>query len=169
MPGQGTTITIKLPLTLAILPSLMVEIRGDVFAIPMEAVVEIVSVGPKQINAVQGRQMACVRGRTVSLLRLGDVLSFHGGRGEAAFPGYPVLRVAETTLVIVGDAGQEVGLAVDRVIGEEEVVIKSIADNFANVMGIAGASILGDGRVSLILDIAGLVEIVSKKAACATC
>ncbi len=67
--------------------------------------------------------------------------------------------------MIVGEAGEEVGLAVDRVIGEEEVVIKSIAENFANVPGIAGASILGDGRVSLILDIAGLVEIVSKKAA----
>ncbi len=162
-PGQGTTITIKLPLTLAILPSLMVEIGGDVFAIPMEAVVEIVSVASRQVNSVQGRQMACVRGRTVSLLRLGDLLSFHGAGGDAA------ARTAETTLVIVGDAGQEVGLAVDRVIGEEEVVIKSIADNFANVMGIAGASILGDGRVSLILDIAGLVEIVAKKAACGTC
>ena len=70
--------------------------------------------------------------------------------------------------MIVGEAGEEVGLAVDRVIGEEDVVIKSIAENFANVRGIAGASILGDGRVSLILDIAGLVEIVSKKAACST-
>jgi two-component system chemotaxis sensor kinase CheA len=68
----------------------------------------------------------------------------------------------------VGEAGQEVGLAVDRVIGEEEVVIKSIAENFANVPGIAGASILGDGRISLILDIAGLVDIVFKKAACST-
>ncbi len=161
-PGQGTTITIKLPLTLAILPSLMVEIRGDVFAIPMEAVAEIVSVAPNQVNSVQGRQMACVRGRTVALLRLGNLLSFHGAGADAAAPS------AETTLVIVGEAGQEIGLAVDRVIGEEEVVIKSIADNFANVPGIAGASILGDGRISLILDIAGLVEIVSKKAACAT-
>ena len=64
----------------------------------------------------------------------------------------------------MGEAGQEVGLSVDRVIGEEEVVIKSIAENFANVPGIAGASILGDGRVSLILDIPGLVEIVCRKA-----
>ena len=169
VPGQGTTITIRLPLTLAILPSLMVEIRGDVFAIPMEAVVEIVSVAQDQVNSVQGRQMARVRGRAVVLLRLGELLSFHGGRpADAASPGHPVLGVAETTLVIVGEAGEEVGLAVDRVIGEEDVVIKSIAENFANVLGIAGASILGDGRVSLILDIASLVEIVSKKAACST-
>jgi len=163
VPGQGTTITIKLPLTLAILPSLLVEIRGDVFAIPMEAVVEIVSVAQNQVNAVHGHQMACVRGRTVSLLRLGDLLSFHGADRDAAS------QPSETTLVIVGEAGEEVGIVVDRVIGEEEVVIKSLADNFANVLGIAGASILGDGRVSLILDIAGLVGIVSKNAANATC
>jgi two-component system chemotaxis sensor kinase CheA len=189
VPGQGTTITIKLPLTLAILPSLMVEIRGDVFAIPMEAVVEIVSVARSQLNSVQGRPMASVRGRVVSLLRLGDLLAFHDRRtprapreAEAseprapreAEPGEPRAereechRPSETTLVVVGAAGEEVGLAVDRVLGEEDVVIKSIAENFANVRGIAGASILGDGRVSLILDIAGLVEIVSEKAACST-
>jgi two-component system chemotaxis sensor kinase CheA len=162
VPGQGTTITIKLPLTLAILPSLMVEIRGDVFAIPMEAVAEIVSVARNQLSSVQGRQMASVRGRVVSLLRLGDLLAFHDGGAAAAS------QSAETTLVIVGEAGEEVGLAVDRVIGEEDVVIKSIAENYENVRGIAGASILGDGRVSLILDIAGLVACVSKKAACST-
>jgi two-component system, chemotaxis family, sensor kinase CheA len=160
VPGQGTTITIKLPLTLAILPSLMVEIHGDVFAIPMETVVEIVSVARNHLSSVQGRQVASVRGRTVSLLRLGDLLSFHGA------DRYTTSQPSETTLVIVGEAGQEVGLAVDRVIGEEEVVIKSIAENFANVRGIAGASILGDGRVSLILDIAGLMEAVFKKATC---
>jgi two-component system chemotaxis sensor kinase CheA len=162
VPGRGTTIAIKLPLTLAILPSLMVEIRGDVFAVPMETVIEIVSVARNQVNSVQGRQMACVRGRVVSLLRLGDLLSFHGAGPDAA------AQPPETTLVIVGEAGQEVGLAVDRVLGEEEVVIKSIAENFANVLGIAGASILGDGRVSLILDVPALVEIVFKKAACFT-
>jgi two-component system chemotaxis sensor kinase CheA len=161
-PGKGTTITIKLPLTLAILPSLMVEIRGDVFAIPMEAVVEIVNVAGNQMTSVHGRQMARVRGRVVSLLRLGDLLSFHGDDPQAA------TQTTETTLVVVGEAGQEVGLAVDRVLREEEVVIKSIAENFANVLGIAGASILGDGRVSLILDIAALVGIVAQQTACAT-
>ena len=84
VPGQGTTITIKLPLTLAILPSLMVEIRGDVFAIPMEAVVEIVSVARNQLSSVQGRQMASVRGRVVSLLRLGDLLASTAPAARAA-------------------------------------------------------------------------------------
>ena len=162
VPGQGTTITIKLPLTLAILPSLMVEIRGDVFAIPMETVVEIVSVTRSQLSSVQGRQMASVRGRVVSLLRLGDLLAFHGVEDAAT------AQSSDSTLVIVGEGAGEVGLAVDRVIGEEDVVIKSLAENYDNVRGIAGASILGDGRVSLILDIAGLVEIITKTTTCST-
>jgi two-component system chemotaxis sensor kinase CheA len=158
-PGQGTTITIKLPLTLAILPSLMVEIGGDVFALPIEAVAEIVSVSASQLSSVQGRPMATLRGRVVPLLRLGDLLAFHGAAAS---------QVSATTLVIVGNEGEEVGLAVDRVIGEEDVVIKSIAENFENVRGIAGASILGDGRISLILDVAGLIDLASKQTASST-
>ena len=162
--GKGTTITIKLPLTLAILPSLMVDIAGGIFAMPMEAVTEIVSVGQDKIRTVHGRLMATVRGRVVSLIRLGDLLSFHraGGATQAC-------QTPETTLVVVSDGGQEIGLAVDRVIGEEDVVIKSIAENYQNVPGIAGASILGDGRVALILDIPALIAALSKRAAHVTC
>ena len=163
-PGRGTTMTVKLPVTLAILPSLMVDIAGDVFAMPMEAVTEIVSVGHDRLSTVHGQQVATVRGRAVSLVRLSDVLSFHRGspRAEAS-------QSQETTLVIVGEAGQELGLAVDRVIGEEDIVIKSIAENYKNISGIAGASILGDGRISLILDIPALIEMVAKKAATVSC
>ena len=131
---------------------------------PMEAVTEIVSVGRDQTSTVHGRQMARVRGRVISQVKLADTLSFHRtGRGAEES------QSQETTLVIVGETGQEVGLAVDRVIGEEDVVIKSIAENYKNVPGIAGASILGDGRVSLILDIPALIEMVAKKAAKVTC
>ncbi len=164
IPGRGTTMTIRLPVTLAILPSLMVEINGDVFAMPMEAVTEIVSVGLDRVSTVHGQQMVTVRGRVISLVRLGDMLSFHRASREAQ-----VSYTQETTLVIVGEIGQEVGLAVDHVIGEEDIVIKSIAENYKNVAGIAGASILGDGRVSLILDVPALIEMVAKKTVTATC
>ena len=162
--GKGTTITIKLPLTLAILPSLMVDIVGDVFAIPMEAVTEIISVGRNHVRTVHGRPMATVRGRVVPLVRLGDLLGSHrsGNNGQSS-------QTPDTTLVVVSDAGQEVGLAVDRVIGEEDVVIKSIAENYQNVPGIAGASILGNGRVALILDIPAQIAMLSKRATIATC
>ena len=162
--GKGTTITIKLPLTLAILPSLMVDIAGGVFAMPMEAVTEIVSVGRNDVRTVCGQPMATVRGRVVSLVRLGDLLNFHRASGATETCPTP-----ETTLVVVSDGGQEVGLAVDHVIGEDDVVIKSIAENFENVLGIAGASILGDGRVALILDIPALIATLSKTTALVTC
>jgi two-component system chemotaxis sensor kinase CheA len=130
----------------------------------MEAVTEIVSVGQDRLSTVHGQQMVTVRGRVISLVKLGDTLSFHrSGRTCEASPSL------ETTLVIVGETGQEVGLAVDRVIGEEDIVIKSIAENYKNVSGIAGASILGDGRVSLILDVPALIEMVAKKAVSVTC
>ncbi len=163
-PGAATTITIKLPLTLAILPSLMVEIEGDVFAMPIESVAEIVSVGPADRSTVHGRWAARVRGRVISMVNLGEVFAWTctGARrgGE---------RSDESTLVIVGEAGREIGLVVDRVLGEEDVVIKSMAENYRNVAGVAGASILGDGRVSLILDLPALIEMASHKAAAAAC
>ncbi|MHB8974731.1 MAG: chemotaxis protein CheA [Pirellulaceae bacterium] len=157
--GQGTTITLKLPLTLAILPSLMVDIAGDVFAMPMEAVVEIASLRGDQVATVHGHPMAIVRGRVIPFVRLHDVLAFHGlqTRDEAS------AAAAETTLVVVTDAGREIAMAVDRVIGEGDVVIKSIAENYKNVAGIAGASVRGDGRVALILDVPALIETISQR------
>jgi len=158
VPGKGTTLTIKLPLTLAILPSLMVEIDGDVLAMPLEGVEEIVSVRKQDLTTVHGQSTARVRGRVISVVMLDELLTWnqtsqHGG----------VQDRDETTLVIVGETGQEIGLAVDRVLGEEDVVIKSMAENYRNVAGIAGASILGDGRVSLILDVTALIDMTSKK------
>ncbi len=157
-PGRGTTLTIKLPLTLAILPSLMVEIDDDIFAMPLEAVVEIVRLQRRELTTVHGQWTARVRERVISTVRLGDVFA-PGGGGGAAGVG------EENTLVIIGQAGCELGLLVDRVLGEEDIVIKSLAENFRNVPGIAGASILGDGRVSLILDLAALIDMAAKKSA----
>lgn len=161
-PGQGTTITIKLPLTLAILPSLMVEIDRDVFAMPIESVAEIVSVSSKDMTTVHGLWTARVRGRVISVVHLNELLAWNGADRTGSREG------EETTLVIVGERGHEVGLAVNRVLGEEDVVIKSMAENYRNVAGIAGASILGDGRVSLILDVAALIEMASHKNLAAT-
>jgi two-component system chemotaxis sensor kinase CheA len=154
-PGRGTTLSIKLPLTLAILPSLMVDIAGDVFAMPLEAVVEIVRLQRRDLTSVHGQWIARVRQRVISLVRLDDV--FASTAAGAAAVG------EENTVVIFGRPGSELGLLVDRVLGEEDIVMKSLAENFRNVAGIAGASILGDGRVSLILDLAALLDIASRR------
>jgi two-component system chemotaxis sensor kinase CheA len=158
-PGKGTTLTIKLPLTLAILPSLMVEIEGDAFAMPMESVAEIVSVKTEDLTTLHGMWTARVRGRAVSVVKLGDVFSWHNRHERKNTPDD-----GETTLVIIGEKGRQIALTVDRVLGEEDVVIKSMAENYQNIPGIAGASILGDGRVSLILDIIALIDMTSRQA-----
>lgn len=156
-PGVGTTVTIKLPLTLAILPSLMVEIGGDVFAMPLESVAEVIRIRDEDVATVHGKRMAQVRGRVVSVLELDEVFQWR----STAAPQSP-RREGQWTLAIVEEGEEVVGLAIDRVIGEEDVVIKSMADNYRNVPGIAGASVLGNGRVSLILDMAAVMAMASR-------
>ncbi|RMF95192.1 MAG: chemotaxis protein CheA [Planctomycetota bacterium] len=156
-PGEGTTITIKLPLTLAILPSLLVEIHRDVFAMPIEAVAEIVRLRPEYLTTVHGLRTARIRERVISVVELSDLFGWYHEDYQ------PEEQQGDATLVVVGEPGHEFGLIVDRVLGEEDVVIKSISENYRNIAGISGASILGNGRVSLILDIAALMQMVSNK------
>lgn len=154
-PGVGTTFTIKLPLTLAILPSLLAQVDQDVFALPIESVVEIVSIPTRQFATVHGQLTADVRNRVVSVVDLFGVFRWNRpsvmSRHEAP----------TTTLVIVQSEGRELAIIVDGLLGEQDVVIKSVSENYRNVSGIAGASILGDGRVSLILDVPSLVEMAA--------
>jgi two-component system chemotaxis sensor kinase CheA len=134
----------------------MVEIGGDVFALPLESVVEIVDVRRRDVATVCGLPTVPLRDRVVSVLTLGTIFRWRQGNVKTED------AEAETiTLVIVNEGNRQLGLAVDRVLGEEDVVIKSIADNYRNVVGIAGASILGDGRISLILDPPALIEMSS--------
>ena len=155
--GEGTTITIKLPLTLAILPSLLSVIDDDVFAVPVESVSEIVCVPKKDLSHVHGLDTAIVRGRVISVVQLSQLFEWNQPKRTEA-----THESEDTTLVIVESDGREVGLVVHGVLGEEDVVIKSLAENYRNVDGIAGASILGDGRVSLILDVGALINKASQ-------
>jgi two-component system chemotaxis sensor kinase CheA len=152
--GQGTCFTIRLPLTLAILPSLLAEVDGGVFAIPIESVVEIVSV-PRPLETVRGASVAMVRNRVVSVVELRDVLSWNSLSHTLGETG----NGSVATLVILNDGGREVALPVNHLLGEEDIVIKSLADNYRNLVGISGASILGDGRVALIVDPAAIVSL----------
>jgi len=157
VPGEGTTFTVKLPLTLAILPSLLSKVGDNVFAMPIETVVEIVSVPNDGFSTVQGKRTATVRGRVVSIVDLFETFRWQMSEQTSA-------NRTETTLVIVRAEGRELALIVDELLGEEDIVIKSISENYRNVLGIAGASILGDGRVSLILDVPTIIELAASPA-----
>ncbi len=151
--GKGSTFTIKLPLTMAILPSLMATIQGDVFALPIESIQEIVSLPMERLDRVHGQTTATIRDRIVSVVALTDIFTW-----PQAAPSAETSSNAECTLVVLTHEGKEIGLVVDHLLGEQDVVIKSMAENFQNIPGIAGASILGNGSVSLILDTAALIE-----------
>lgn len=150
-PGVGTRFEIKLPLTMAIVPSLLTVVAGEVFAIPVETIVEIVQLPPDAMPTVQGKATARVRDRVISVVTLNELFEWYETRDES------VVDRSVTTLVVIGNDGNELALAVDDLLGEQDVVIKSLEENFQNIEGIAGASILGDGRVSLILDVSALL------------
>ncbi len=149
--GQGSTVTVRLPLTLAILDGLLVRLDQEVFIIPLLSVVESVSVQAKDIRPIVGvGEVISLRGEVVSLLRLHKLL------------GIPRCSHEEHGLiVIVEDQGRRVALLVDELVGQQQVVIKNLEANFRKVPGVGGATILGDGRVALILDIFGLSHMAS--------
>ncbi|MDN5344592.1 MAG: two-component system, chemotaxis family, sensor kinase CheA [Clostridia bacterium] len=146
-PGKGTCFTIKLPLTLAINRSLLVQVGGRVYAFPLANVVEIIDVTPAAIQHVHRQQVVVVRGRVLPLIYLGQALGLKGA--PPAADNYAV--------VIVGLAEKQIGFIVDSLIGEQEIVIKSLGNFIGKIPGLAGATIMGDGSVALILDVRSLV------------
>ena len=148
--GRGTEITIRLPLTLAIIGGLQVGVGQETFIIPLTAVVEALRVPAGEIESLRGRKVIMVRGKVLRLIELGVLLEVPG-RESGAEVKY---------VVIVGLAEQRVGILVDRLLGQEEVVIKRLGEAVGAAHGIAGATILGDGRVCLILDVGELLSMM---------
>jgi len=153
--GQGTTFSIQLPLTLAIVDGILLAVGSNRFVIPTFAVQESFRPLPEQVQTLQGQAcMVQVRDRLFPLLHLGEVFNIPGARQ----------RISEGTVIICHDSGKCVALAVDELIGKQEVVIKGLGEMFRDVRGIAGGAILGDGRIGLILDTGGLLSLVGKTA-----
>jgi two-component system chemotaxis sensor kinase CheA len=146
--GEGSKFIIKLPLTLAITKALLIKAGGDYFAIPLDAVKESIRVANSDIKTVNQREVIQLRDRVVPLFRL-----------TKAFGLQPQPRASRySPVVIVGGDNKQIGLVVDSLEGEQDVVIKSMGDYLGEIRGVAGATILGDGRVALILDIATLID-----------
>ncbi len=143
----GTTFYLKLPLTLAIIQALLVEVSGETFAIPLASVVETVLIKDEEIHSFEGREVLKLRDRVLSLVYLDEVFALDLAERD------------EIYVVVVALAEKQLGFIVDRLIGQEEIVIKSLGEYMAGNPGIAGATITGDGRVRLILDVSGVIEI----------
>lgn len=145
--GKGSLITIKLPLTIAIIQALMVEVERATFAIPLSSVIEAVRISKDEIKTINGREVLHLRDRVLPLLRLAKEFEI------------PTDRERDRFYVVVAALGdRRIGVVVDELRSQEEVVIKSIWEYLDSIKGISGATITGEGKVVLILDISELVE-----------
>jgi two-component system chemotaxis sensor kinase CheA len=142
--GRGTRVVMSFPLTIGIIKSLLVSLGGRLFAIPIHSVLEIVSGDDAQISLVSGEEVLILRGNTIPLINLGEVL------------GIQTQKVGFVVVVLIGN--RRVAMAVEDMLGDEEVVIKPLGKFFGDVEGISGATITGDGSIVLILDPVGLVR-----------
>ena len=146
--GQGTTFTIKLPLTLAIIQGLLIRVGKEIYSIPIANVIESQCINIDEIQHIDNYEILNVRNEVISILRLSRLFNIPEPED-----------VKECYIVIVGTQEKKIGVMVDTLIGEEDVVIKPLKDKFTESPGIAGASILGDGSVSLIIDVSQLLEL----------
>jgi len=145
-PQRGTQFQIILPLTLAIMPTLLVQVGAIKFAVPLVAVIQTLRIPVEEIKTVNQRPVIKLRGNVLSLVKLSELFNF---------PSYAVHPQHEYVVVVRWGKSQ-LGIIVDRLLGEQELVVKSISTLLGETPGIASAAILGDGKVSLILDIKGL-------------
>jgi two-component system chemotaxis sensor kinase CheA len=163
--GQGTRFIIRLPLTLAIIRSLLFQLQQGTFAAPIENVREIVSVRKEDIVTVHGRDSIEIRGDFLPLVRIEDIFDWHETRYS-----YGVESNAESTangdaqsILILTSGTKSMGLVVSELKGSQHIVVKSLEENFVPIRGLAGASILGDGSVCLLLDVASCIELARQR------
>jgi len=148
--GAGSTIIIKVPLTLAIMPTLMVKLGGQSFALPLASVLEILDLDLGATKVVDGQMVIMVRNRALPLFYLSDWL--------VSDMNYTANKDGHGHVVVVNSGGHQIGFVVDQLIGQEEVVIKALGAKLHGLDGLAGATITGDGQIALILDVPGMMK-----------
>jgi two-component system chemotaxis sensor kinase CheA len=148
--GVGSTIIIKVPLTLAIMPTLMVKLGKQTFALPLASVLEILDLDLNNTNVVDGQLVVMVRRKALPLFYLSEWLINDFS--------YVTTKKRMAHVVVVNAGGRQVGFVVDQLIGQEEVVIKALGAKLQGLDGLSGATITGDGKIALILDVPGLMK-----------
>jgi len=151
--GKGTRFMVTLPLTLAIVPTLLVQIGKNTLAIPLVTVLETLRINIDEVQTVNSRPVIRLRDKVLPLLEMADTFGFKSSRKEQGY----------RYVVVVGMGKQQMGLAVDNLLGQEEVVVKSLGSVIGEVVGIASAAILGDGSVILIVDVQDLFQVSGQK------
>ncbi|HOT44950.1 MAG TPA: chemotaxis protein CheW [Spirochaetota bacterium] len=146
--GMGTRFVLSFPITLAIIPAIMVKVRNEMYAIPLTDVIETIKISQSDITTIEGHEVINLRGEILSLLRLSRFINLESALGPDD----------KMPVVVVGFGSRKIGLIVDYLEGKLEIVIKSLEQNYKTVEGLAGASILGDGSICLILDISSMIN-----------
>ena len=179
--GKGITTTIKLPLTLAIIPSLMVETKGESYAIPLVNVIESIRIAPDEIQRIGSSNFVKLRDQVLPLVQLTDVFDLHDMderfwyrstetemTARATRSHAPSMQTTQTArkrqsrerliFVVVGIGEKRVGVVVDQLLGQQEIVIKSLGQLMGRQRGVAGGCVMGNGRVALVIDVGEMIE-----------
>jgi two-component system chemotaxis sensor kinase CheA len=152
--GQGTTFQIILPLTLAIVPTMLVDLGGSTFAFPLVMVAEILHLPAEEIQTIRGKPVTKLRNTVLPLVSLSEVFNLENSQQKKEGWNY---------VIVVHYGKLMAGIIVDNLLGQEEVVVKSLGSLIGEVQGISSAAILGDGRVALIIDVPGLLMLAGIK------
>ena len=148
--GKGATFMLRLPLTLAIMDGIIVQVGSEQYIIPTLSVVESIRPKPEEISTVMGNsEMLCIRGKLLPMFRISNLFQLHDA----------IKDPTEALIVVVEDEGKQVGFMVDSLVGHQQIVIKSLGESMGDLKGISGGAIMADGRVGLILDVAGIVKL----------
>jgi two-component system chemotaxis sensor kinase CheA len=151
--GRGTTFELTLPLTMAIVPSMLVSVANGIYAVPLASVVDVQRLQPEDIRTVEGKETTVLRDQVLPLLRLRRVFGIDSATA----------RKNNEQLVVIRAGRMQAGLIVDRLIGNQEVVIKALGPMVSSVRGLAGGSVLGNGRIALVLDIPEVFRIAMRQ------
>jgi len=148
--GKGATFMLRLPLTLAIMDGIIVQVGSEQYIIPTLSVVESIRPKSEEISTVMGNsEMLCIRGKLLPMFRISNLFQLHDA----------IKDPTEALIVVVEDEGKQVGFMVDSLVGHQQIVIKSLGESMGDLKGISGGAIMADGRVGLILDVAGIVKL----------
>jgi two-component system chemotaxis sensor kinase CheA len=144
---EGSVFKIKLPLTLAIIQAMLVQVQEEMYAIPLGSIDSTINIQETDIQTVQNKEVIVLRGEIIPIIRMGEMLQV------------PHVKDSDEIFVVVVHAGEaKAGIVVDDLIGQQEIVIKTLGNLFAGLKMFSGATVLGDGRVALILDVATMMQ-----------